>query len=146
MSTYTIPTSQSFQDVDITPATLKDGSLAQRFNTKRYPRLGTDQGAAAGGATPNAAVTASNDAPAAGAAVTLTATVTGVALGGRSPQGTVTFKDGATVLGTATLGAGVASLVRSGGFTVGAHSITAVYPGDGLYDAATSPAHVVTAH
>lgn len=145
MSTYTIPTGQSFQDVAITPAALKDGSLVKRFDTKRYPRLGTDQGAAAGGVTPNATVTASNDAPAASAAVTLTATVTG-SLSGRTPQGTVTFKDGATTLGTAVLGAGVASLVVAGGFAVGAHSITAVYPGDGLFDAVTSAAHVVTAH
>ena len=66
--------------------------------------------------------------------MTFTATVTAVAPGSGTPTGTVTFMDGATTLGTATLNG------RRGTFTtstlaVGAHSITAVYGGDGNFNA-----------
>jgi hypothetical protein len=136
--------SQYFQDVAIGPASLKDGSLKQRLDPKRYPRVGVDNGPAAGGVTPTVTVTADNSAPVHGTAVVLTATVTGPAMG-RYPKGDVTFKDGATTVGTATLGAGVASLNVPSGFTAGTHHITAVFPGDGLFDAGTSPVHDVVA-
>jgi hypothetical protein len=68
-----------------------------------------------------------------GASVTFTATVTG-----SSPTGTVQFKDGASNLGSVVaLAASVAS--RSvNTLTVGTHSISAVYSGDGSNSAATS--------
>jgi hypothetical protein len=69
-------------------------------------------------------------------AVTLTATVSS-AVG--SPTGTVTFLDGATPLGMGTLTGGVATLTTSG-LTVGSHTITAVYGGDGNFVSATSSA------
>jgi hypothetical protein len=82
-----------------------------------------------------------------GQAVTFTATVTGLVV---QPSGTVTFKDGATVLGTGTLsGTGIGTsqatfTSATSGPTVllgGAHSITAVYGGDVLYNASTSPVY-----
>jgi hypothetical protein len=51
--------------------------------------------------------------------------------------GTVQFLDGSTVLGTVTINGGSAALSRSN-LAIGAHSITAVYSGDGNYTASTS--------
>ena len=50
---------------------------------------------------------------------------------------TVTFWDGATTLGAGSLAGGVATLTTSA-LGAGAHSITAVYGGDGYYAASTS--------
>ncbi|SPF38768.1 NHL repeat containing protein [Candidatus Sulfopaludibacter sp. SbA4] len=67
-----------------------------------------------------------------GQTVTFTATVTpGTA------TGTVQFKDGATVLGTVTVSGGAAAFATST-LAAGSHSITAVYSGDGNYNASTS--------
>jgi hypothetical protein len=61
-----------------------------------------------------------------GQTVTFTAAVTGA-----TPTGTVQFFDGANLLGTGAVnGAGIATLATSA-LSVGAHSITAVYGGDG---------------
>jgi hypothetical protein len=97
------------------------------------------------GKTATVAVASSNDTPVHATSVTLTATVT--ASGEEKPSGTVTFKDGSTTLGTGTLsGPGdTATYTVTGGFTAGAHSITAVFAGDSNYATATSPAHTVTA-
>jgi hypothetical protein len=98
---------------------------------------------AASGVT-SLAVTADDATPAADAAVVLTATATDAE--DAVPTGTVTFKDGAATLGTGTFnGSGVATYTVSGGFTAGAHSITAVYAGDANFAATTSPALTVTA-
>ena len=64
--------------------------------------------------------------------VTFTATISN-----NAATGTVTFKDGATTLGTGSLVAGVATYSTSA-LTVGGHSITAVYAGDGNFTGATS--------
>jgi Bacterial Ig-like domain (group 3) len=80
-------------------------------------------------------LTSSSNPVAAGAQVTLTATV--VAAG--SPTGTVTFRDGANSLGTVTLdGSGHASLI-AGPLGSGTHPITAAYSGDGNFTASLSP-------
>jgi len=73
-----------------------------------------------------------------GQVVTLLATVGG---SGGTPTGTVTFRNGVTTLGTATLnGAGQATLITSS-LSVGSHSITAAYGGDGgSFNASTSSA------
>ena len=65
----------------------------------------------------------------AGAGVALTATLTST---GGTPTGSVTFLDGANTLGTAPINAsGVAVLSAPGHFfTVGVHTLTAVYAGD----------------
>jgi hypothetical protein len=150
MSTYTqtdgaADGTQYFQNVEISPDTLADGSLLTRLDQARYPQLGDDEGAQAGGVTPSVVVTASDDAPVHATSVTLTARVTSVSIVGTYPSGTVTFKDGATTLGTGVLVAGVATLVVAGGFTAATHHITAVYPGDGLFDTKTSAIHDVVA-
>ncbi|HEV3202381.1 MAG TPA: Ig-like domain repeat protein [Bryobacteraceae bacterium] len=68
----------------------------------------------------------------AGQTVTFSATVTPAAA-----TGSVQFLDGATVIGTAALSGGTAS-VSTAGLAAGSHAITAVYSGDGNYNAATS--------
>lgn len=75
----------------------------------------------------------------AGAALGLSATVTG---NGGIPTGTVNFFDGTTALGSAAVNAqGVASLSAPGKFwTVGNHSLTAVYVGDANDTTSTSTA------
>jgi hypothetical protein len=70
----------------------------------------------------------------AGQTVTFTATVTPL-----SATGSVQFLDGATPIGTAALIGGTASLSASG-LAAGAHSITAVYSGDGNHNGAASGA------
>lgn len=150
MATYTQTNggadgTQYFQDVQVSPDTLADGSLLARLDPNRYPELGDDLGAQAGGVTPDIALTASNDAPVHATSVTLTARVTSVPIASKKPSGTVTFKDGASTLGTGVLAAGVATLVVAGGFTAGTHHLTAVYPGDKLFDAKTSAIHDVVA-
>ena len=75
-----------------------------------------------------------------GQSVTFTATVTAVAPGAGTPTGTVTFMDGSVSLGIGTLGnTGMATYTTSA-LAVGAHSITAVYGGDGNYTVSTSVA------
>jgi Bacterial Ig-like domain (group 3)/Beta-propeller repeat len=78
-----------------------------------------------------------------GTAVNLTATVAEV--GGTSvPTGTVVFKDGTTTLGSMTLnGTGIAVYTTST-LSVGAHSITTAYGGDGANAASASTASSVT--
>lgn len=71
-----------------------------------------------------------------GQAVTFTATVTA---NGATPSGTVTFNDGGTAIGTAAISSGVASLTTSA-LQLGSHSITAVYAGNSVFAASTSPA------
>jgi hypothetical protein len=69
--------------------------------------------------------------------VTFTARVTSSA---GVPAGKVTFKNGAVTLGTQTLnGSGVAALATNA-LAAGAHSITAVYAGDGSHAPGTSAA------
>jgi hypothetical protein len=67
-----------------------------------------------------------------GDVVTLTATVSEA-----DATGTLTFKDGVTTIGSTSVGQGSGVLVVSD-FTVGSHSLTAVYGGDDDYDGSTS--------
>jgi hypothetical protein len=69
-----------------------------------------------------------------GQPVTFTATVSP-----STATGTVTFKDGATKLGSPSLVGGKAMLSTSA-LTVGTHSITATYSGNGTFITSTSPA------
>jgi hypothetical protein len=94
-------------------------------------------------ATPGIALTASPASPTAyGTSVILTATLTGPAGDpGDIPTGSVQFFNGATSLGTGTVnGSGVATVTLSGGtaLAAGAHSLTAVYSGDGEFTTITS--------
>ncbi|MDI3563428.1 Ig-like domain repeat protein [Bradyrhizobium sp. Arg816] len=92
-----------------------------------------------GKAAPSIAVSSSASAPAAGQSVTLTASLSG----GASPTGSVSFKDGTIVLGTATISGSAASFTTLP-LASGAHSIVAIYAGDGNNAAATSIAISLT--
>jgi hypothetical protein len=74
-----------------------------------------------------------------GQTVTLTATVKAGSPGAGTPTGTVTFKDVTTntVLGTVTLSNGTATWTTSA-LSVGQHSITVSYGGDGNFTSVTS--------
>jgi len=85
---------------------------------------------------PTVAVTSSKSPAAAGASVTLTATVSSTTAG--TITGSVKFYDGTTLLGSGTLASGTASISVST-LALGAHSITGVYSGDATYANATSP-------
>jgi len=82
------------------------------------------------GASPNPSYIGQN--------VTLMATVSATAA-----TGSVTFKDGAATLGTVALSGGAASMMLST-LTLGAHSLTAAYSGDGSYAASTSAPYTQT--
>src|SRR5262249_13126352 len=70
-----------------------------------------------------------------GQSLTFTATVTGT---GPTPTGTVTFKDGATTLATGQLNGRSQATFTTTTLGAGAHSITAVYGGDGTFGTSTS--------
>jgi len=72
-----------------------------------------------------------------GQGVTFSALVAPVSPGAGSPSGTVTFQDGATSLGTSPLTNGKASFTTSS-LAAAAHSITAVYNGDGNFNGSSS--------
>lgn len=78
-----------------------------------------------------------------GTAVTFTATVAPAVSTYGAPAGTVTFLDGSTSLGTGTLSGGVATLTTSS-LAAGTHSVTAAYPGSGLFGGSTSAALMET--
>jgi uncharacterized delta-60 repeat protein len=75
-----------------------------------------------------------------GQPVIFTATVSAVAPGAGTRTGSVAFKDGATTISGVTINAsGVATLSYSG-LSIGTHSITASYSGDGNFSGSTSSA------
>ncbi len=79
----------------------------------------------------------------AGTAIDLTATVAEV--GGASvPTGTVSFKEGTTTLGSMTLNGTAIAVYTTSTLSVGTHSITAAYGGDGANAASSSTAASVT--
>jgi alpha-tubulin suppressor-like RCC1 family protein len=69
--------------------------------------------------------------------VTFTATVAAVSPGSGTPAGQVTFKNGETIMGTGTLSAGVATY-QTDTLAAGAHTITALYPGNDNFLNSTS--------
>ncbi|WP_435011947.1 Ig-like domain repeat protein (plasmid) [Tundrisphaera lichenicola] len=69
---------------------------------------------------------------------TLTVTLAANSPGAGTPTGTVTFFDGATNLGTATLNGSASATITPSGFSVGTHTITATYAGDGNFLGSTS--------
>ncbi|MBC8275708.1 MAG: Ig-like domain repeat protein [Chloroflexi bacterium] len=69
-----------------------------------------------------------------GQSVTFTATVSAVPPGAGTPTGNVTFMDGATTLGTKTLDASGQASITIDNLTVGDHTITAEYGGDGNFN------------
>src|SRR5439155_4105187 len=73
-----------------------------------------------------------------GQAVTLTATVRAAAPGAGSPTGTVTFTDGSTSLGIAKLDSSGNGTLSTSSLSLGVHSITVAYGGDGNFTASVS--------
>jgi hypothetical protein len=70
--------------------------------------------------------------------VTFTATVSAGPGTAAKPTGTVTFLDGTTTLGTATLASNGTAAFTTPSLSVGSHSITAVYSGDGSFTGSSS--------
>src|SRR5207253_472889 len=68
-----------------------------------------------------------------GQSILFTATVNSVAPGAGIPTGTVTFLDGGNSIGSGILGGGVATFTTSA-LTVGNHTITTSYVGDGNFN------------
>jgi len=89
-------------------------------------------------ATPTMSVTASPTLAVYGTAVTVTATVGPSAppAGFSAPGGQITFLENNTTLGTATLASGTASITLSA-LSIGTHTITVTYGGDGTWTSAT---------
>jgi hypothetical protein len=71
-----------------------------------------------------------------GQPITLTATVGALAPGAGAPTGTVSFADGSTSLGAAPISGGQATITTAG-LSVGPHSLSATYNGDGNFIAST---------
>ncbi len=82
-------------------------------------------------------VASNNNASTFGQSVTFTATVTVNSPGAGTATGTITFKDGSAVLGAGIMAGGTASFTTNA-LAIGAHSITAVYGGDGNFVGSTS--------
>ena len=80
----------------------------------------------------------------AGQPVVLTATVAVNAPGAGTPTGSVIFLNGAAPLGTATLSAAGQAVLTTSTLTVGQHTITARYAGDGSFIASAASAVTVT--
>ena len=85
----------------------------------------------------NTTVTSSANPSVFGQAVLLTASVSVVAPGSGTPGGTAVFMDGSATIGSATLNGGQASLSVPL-FSVGSHSITAVYGGNNSFAGSSS--------
>jgi len=90
-----------------------------------------------------ATISATPSSPVYGQQVTFTATVKAKSPSSGTPTGTVTFEDGSTTLGTGTLaivnGADQATF-KTSLLAAGAHSMTAVYNGDGNFTTSSSAA------
>ena len=125
-----------------------DGNLLYRADGTLKSEAQKDQRFRPSGAgtraktTPTNVLTRSVATVAAAGTVTLTATLA-------SPldypvAGLVTFKDGATTLGTGTLNTSEVATFAKTGWTVGAHSLTAEYPGSADFNPITSAAVTLT--
>lgn len=117
-------TASYFQNVAISPATVKDGTLLHVLDTHLYPQVGVffDEDRA----LPTVALVTSSATPPTSMAFTLTATVT---YPGHKEADLITFKSGVTTIGTAETDVnGVATLIVTAGLTAGAHTVTAVAP------------------
>jgi ELWxxDGT repeat protein len=75
-----------------------------------------------------------------GQPVTFTATVSAALPASATPTGPVVFRDGDTTLGIATLTSSGQATFTTSSLSVGSHTITAFYGGDGTFTASTSAA------
>ena len=69
--------------------------------------------------------------------------LTAIVTGGPAVSGAVQFKDGSTVLGSSNVGNGIA-VFQTASLALGAHSLTAVYPGDANRSSSVSGAIALT--
>jgi Bacterial Ig-like domain (group 3)/YDG domain/Galactose oxidase, central domain len=81
-----------------------------------------------------------------GQTVTFTATAAGNPAVTCNPTGTVTFKDGSTTLMAGVSLSGGSASFSTSSLSAGNHSITAVYSGDGNFNASTSPIYTQSVH
>jgi hypothetical protein len=108
---------------------IASGSATTSFNVASY--------------TDSLAVTTSGTPSSYGQTVQIYATLTAQPTGGPAPTGNVTFYDGSTQIGSSyALNAGGVATFPYSGLGVGSHNLTAQYPGDSNYPAATSPIFV----
>jgi uncharacterized repeat protein (TIGR01451 family) len=82
-------------------------------------------------------VTSSVNPSVVGQPVTFTATVSTVAPGAGTPSGTVQFLDNGTPVGAPVALSGGVATMNTSALTVGSHTITAVYSGDGNFQPST---------
>ena len=75
-----------------------------------------------------------------GQSVTFSATVSAVAPGAGTPSGTVSFQDGGAPIGSGTVDSAGHASFSTTALSVGSHTITAVYSGDGNFTGSTSSA------
>jgi hypothetical protein len=87
----------------------------------------------------SAAVTTSVNPATGGQNVTFTAVVNAGSPGSGTPTGTVIFEDGGVSIGCGSLSGGVATFTTSG-LSVGTHTITVAYQGDGNFSSSLSAA------
>lgn len=95
-----------------------------------------------GQASSKTTLSSSNAAPFLGAPVTLTAQASSTTTG--TPTGSVAFYDGTNLLATVPIVANGSAAYSSSGFSLGTHSITAVYSGNANFTSSTSTATVET--
>jgi hypothetical protein len=85
-------------------------------------------------------VSSSADPSVYGQSVTFTATVTAASPGSGTPTGSVEFYDGSTELGSGTLNGTSTATFTASTLSIGTHSITGIYSGDGNFTTSTSSA------
>jgi subtilase family serine protease len=92
--------------------------------------------------TPTVVLAPATTSPAAGSNLQLTVQISPPAAGAAAPGGTVNFLVDGTAVGTALVVAGnpATATLTIAAPAIGAHSLTAIYSGDGNYNTATSPA------
>lgn len=121
--------------------------------TANYTATGSftgGSGSLSGGQTVNKANTSStvvsslNPSPY-GQSVTFTATVAAVSPGAGAPTGTVDFKDGAATLASGVAVSGGQASFSTSALNAATHSITAVYSGDGNFNASGTGGSTATA-
>ncbi len=136
LSVLSGPASISGSTLTITGAGTVVVAANQAGNTNYAPAAQVTQSIVVNKIAPAVGLTPSLNPIFAQNTLTLTAAVTS-SVG--TPSGSVVFSDGGSALGTATISAGVAALPTST-LSAGAHSITAMYSGDGNFLSVTSAA------
>lgn len=131
MATYDQPDgspdgTRYYQDVEISPTTLADGSLLERLGSKKYPQRGlrSETSAASIVLTVEPGLSEPNDTP-----LTLVCTVTASAA--PAPSGNVRFYDGEVFLGEAPLRTEDDSLATLASATVATATLSGVLLSDG---------------